>query len=114
MPDMVNPEWNNGELRHIVWHDEICISCLNAGSCPLIQCLYENVILTHSGIHVAQCKTYNPDTSSRFYIPPGDVEKMKEVNVAALEQQIGLLSDLMKKAAEGMTDYAQLNTKQHT
>ena len=107
MPDMINPEWNNGQLKHIVWNDELCASCLNAGSCPLIQVLYNHVILTHSGVHVAQCKTYSPDKSSRFYHDDNDMEKIKEINTAAMQQQIDLLNELMRKAAEGMADYAK-------
>lgn len=98
MPDLMHPDFTEGKLRHIVWKDEKCISCLNQGSCAFIQSLYEHKLLTMSGIHVAHCALYKPDTSSEYYIDdPEDLAKIAEVNTAALTQQIEVLTDLLGK-----------------
>lgn len=101
MPDLMNPDWNDGKLTHIVWKDEICISCLNKGSCPLISLIYTHEILSSSGIHVASCKLYGPDKTSEFYNPdPDDMTQQQKVNEAALMQQIDLLTGLLGNVAE--------------
>lgn len=100
MPDMINPEFTK-KKEHIIWKDELCASCLNTGNCPLIQCLHNHIILTHSGIHVSRCDNYAADESSDYYIPPdANMEVIMQVNVAALEQQI----DLLNKTLKGIND----------
>jgi len=110
MPDLINPEYNDGIKKHIVWKDELCASCLNAGNCPLLQCVYQHTILSHSGIHVANCDVYRPDLDSEYYIPPmmeGETEfdpatldKIRGVNVAALQQQVDALNDMLRTVIE--------------
>lgn len=98
MPDLMNPDWNDGKLQHIVWKDEKCISCLNQGSCPLISILYTHAILSHSGIHIASCRLYEPNKSSEYYIDdPDDLVQISNANAAALVQQMELLSDMLGK-----------------
>jgi hypothetical protein len=114
MPDLVNPEWNDNKLKHIVWNDEKCASCLNSGSCPLIALLYTHEILTHSGIHVSRCKLYEPDKSSEYYVDdPEDLVQISKINVAALEQQMELLSEMLLKVSEeaGLEDSSGPNAK---
>lgn len=103
MPDLVHPDFNDGKLRHILWKDELCISCLNNNSCPLIQCIYSHKILTHSGVHVANCDSYSPDIESEYYVPENaSIDHIAEVNAAALRQQIDILTDYMTKLTESL------------
>lgn len=110
MPDLINPEFNKGKREHIIWKDELCASCQNVGNCPLLQCIYDNIIMCHSGMHVANCAVYQPDVESEYYVTPpaneGDeyseeeLERIHAVNAGALQQQIDALNNLLKTVIE--------------
>lgn len=110
MPDLINPEFNNGEKKHIIWKDELCASCLNVGNCPLLQAIYQNAILSHSGIHVSNCDAYEPDVTSDYYIPPydpndpdsADIERIRFVNIEVYKQQVATLNELLSSAVESL------------
>lgn len=95
MPDLINPELNNGKKEIVRWTDELCISC-KVANCPLIQAMHQFSIMTHDGIHVASCELYEPDVDSEFYVSPdASMEAHMEVNIAALEQEVGLLNRVL-------------------
>ena len=110
MPDLVNPEFNDGKKLHIIWKDELCASCLNVGNCPLLQAIYQNTILSHSGIHISNCDAYEPDVLSDYYIPPYDpddpdamdAERIRFVNIEAYKQQVETLNELLSKAMSSL------------
>lgn len=102
MPDLINPEFNNGEKELVRWTDELCISC-KVANCPLMQAMYQFSILTHSGTHVASCELYDPDVDSEFYVPPdASVEARMEANIAAFEQEIGLLNRVLMEITQNV------------
>jgi hypothetical protein len=103
MPDLINPDFNDGKKTHVVWRDEKCASCLNVGNCPLIQIIYQHTIMTHSGIHVAHCDSYSADVNSEYYIPSdADMSEIARVNAEALQQQVDLLNDVLKEVTSGV------------
>lgn len=96
MPDLINPEATGGKKTYIVWRDELCASCLNQGSCALIQVLHQCIIMTHSGIHVSNCDDYRPDEESEYYLAPdADTEEIMRINLETLQQQVDLLKEKM-------------------
>lgn len=100
MPDLINPDQREGRKEFAIWADEICKACKNQKSCPLMAVLAEYEIMTFMGIRVSNCRSYNPDTESRYYLPEdAGMEQIKNINLDVLEQQI----DLLQKAL-GATD----------
>lgn len=83
---------------HVIWPDELCASCLNTGSCPLLTTLHKHNIQTYSGIHVFRCNGYGADTSSQYYTDPDvrDPEKQIERNLETLQQEADLLLQTLK------------------
>jgi hypothetical protein len=98
------PDLSNAKDTHIIWKDELCASCKVVDSCALIQTMHDYNIFTYSGMHVASCKHYDPDTSSPFYVNPeeGFTAKVQELNAEALEQEISIQLEEVKKSLEGM------------
>lgn len=102
MPDLINPEYvGPGDPRHILWKDELCVSCNVSGNCPLLQVLHSHEILTASGCHVVSCKLYDPDTTSPYYVPPdADMGTIHRINVDTLQQSAELLNTILGKALD--------------
>ncbi len=98
MPDLINPEQTGGKKTYIVWKDELCMSCLNQGSCALLQVMHQCTILTYSGMHVANCDDYRPDEESDYYLEPeADFDDVKRINIETLQQKMDLLKEKMGK-----------------
>lgn len=104
MPDLINPEFTNGKHHIELWADEICKSCkLAESSCPLLQVIHDLELLTHSGMHVSNCKLYDPDKASEYYVDPEslDMEKTRAINAEMLAQQAELLKMAMDTVLAG-------------
>jgi len=102
MPDLINPEFNDGKKKVIRWYDELCASCsVPDAKCMLIRVIKRWGLMTHSGAHIAHCSQYQPDKSSPYYIPDdAPMEQRARVNIEALEQAAKLTLD----AFSGMGD----------
>lgn len=97
MPDLINPEYNNGKKDHILWVDELCASCKERNNCPLIQTLHRHTIMTYSGIHVSDCDLYDPDKESEHYIDPEERFVSEKIRIDALQQQLEVLNGLLER-----------------
>ena len=97
MPDLINPEHNDGEKEVIRWIDELCGSCSNHDSCQLIQVICEHTIMTHSGIHVSNCDSYVRDDSIEAEPMPDPVEQIVQAQ-ARLKQQISAMQKVLKES----------------
>lgn len=86
---------------HIIWPDELCASCLNTGSCPLLITLHKYNIQTYSGVHVFRCDGYEADVSSPYYTDPDvrDPAKQIERNLETLQLEADLLLQTLKQGA---------------
>jgi len=104
MPDLINPEHNNGLKEHIVWKDERCASCLNVGNCPLIQVMHDNTIMTLSGCHVFSCDGYKPDVESPYYVSPDaiDMDTIRNIDTETIQQSMDLLTRLMDEVSQNV------------
>jgi hypothetical protein len=102
MPDLVNPENNGGKKEVIRWVDELCGSCSNHGSCPLIQVLCDNVIMTHSGIHISDCMLYVRDASIEAQPMPDPMEQLTQAQ-SKLKQQISAMRAVLSEALDVST-----------
>jgi hypothetical protein len=94
MPDITAGDL--GSPISIILHpNEICASCKNSGSCPLIQVLHENNILTWDGMRVQRCDLYVADESSPHYVAEDDAVARADAQVADLKDKL----DRLNKAA---------------
>lgn len=112
MPDLINPEFNDGKRKIITWTDEKCASCKNATNCQLMQVIHDMYLLTYSGMHVSSCRYYDADVNSKHYLPPdASQEDVRRVNAEALQQELDNLNMIMQKViddvgAKGGSDVA--------
>lgn len=97
MPDLINPDLNDGEKEHLIWVDELCASCKVVDNCPLIQTLHRHTIMTYSGIHVSNCDLYDPDLESEHYVDPEERLDSDKFRVDVLQQQIEVLNNLLER-----------------
>jgi hypothetical protein len=96
MPDLINPEITK-TVEFIRWADELCSSCkCKDNHCPLIVVLGQVKIMTHSGIHVSDCDLYDPDTDSKYYLPPNaDQDMVNAMNIEVARQSLSAMRKLM-------------------
>ena len=97
MPDLINPDYNQGKKEFRIWVDELCKSCKVQDNCPLFQVLHRHTILTMTGMHVSNCELYEPDEESEYYLPlDATEEQARDINMRQIEQRLKIFTDKLE------------------
>ena len=92
MPDIVR----DGSDEMLLWLDELCNTCDNTGTCPLLKAIRDLDLMTYGGCHVASCKRYEGDpvmtldTELEDAIPTNTATSLQEIEKLRKELDVAV------------------------